>query len=79
MSAEVTTRTCLGCRRDYTYIGWRLDALCPSCREEETARDLARTRCVKCRGPLTPAPNRRLCDDCFHAETIAAIEKWGAE
>lgn len=77
--ADVATRTCLDCKRDYTYTGWRLDALCPECRERDRQKDLARTTCDRCGHTIIPAPNRRLCGMCLAAETAAACEKWGSE
>lgn len=79
MSAAATLRVCTVCRNNYTVIGWQLDGRCGGCREKQRAEDMARTACADCGGPMTPAENRRQCDDCWRAEHVAAIEKWGSE
>lgn len=77
MSAELTTRTCIQCKQDFSFSGWRLDALCPRCRNQERLRQVAVITCPRCLGPKAPSLTRNICDACFRAEEDAAIARFG--
>lgn len=78
MSAELTTRTCALCNKDFSFMGWRLDTFCPSCRNIWNIRQAAKVTCDHCGGPKPPSLTSDLCDRCFRETHVANIEKWGS-
>lgn len=84
MSAEVTTRVCVQCRKDFSFVGWRLDALCPSCRNLANIRRATKITCDRC-GKLKPpslatAPSLAddLCGKCALEDLLKSVAKYGS-
>lgn len=74
----ITTRTCLDCKRDFSFRGWRLGALCPDCRVRENLRAIAVVSCARCHGPKVPSIVGQLCTSCENDDLLAAVAKYGS-
>jgi Zn finger protein HypA/HybF involved in hydrogenase expression len=74
---SVQTRTCIDC--GVGFVPAAFDALCPTCRAEQTARDLERTVCPRCKRPMTPARFRLVCPDCSTKDLLDQVARYGNE